>query len=84
MADANLFYLAKSIAIWFGYSVLVWYVFFCKRIVIDSKSRHIFVAIFVILLLRMLLSVAIEQRLYDMSDTVKAIEKYIYVIMIEV
>lgn len=61
MADANFFYLAKSIAIWFGYSVLVWYVFFYKRIVIDSKSRHIFVVIFVILLLRMLLSVAIEQ-----------------------
>ena len=60
MADANLFYLAKSITIWFGYSVLVWYVFFYKKIVIDSKSRHIFVAIFLILLFRMLLSVAVE------------------------
>jgi hypothetical protein len=84
MVDANIFYLAKSIAIWFGYSVLVWYVFFYKKIVIDTKSRLIFTAIFVLLLLKMLLSVAVALRLYDTSDNFSTIEKYIYVIMIVV
>ena len=58
MDSANIVQLVKSISILSGYSLLVWYVFFKQKIVLDSKSRLIFIALFVLLLLKVLLSVA--------------------------